>query len=121
MSGAAFEIISAAGRWQQLYNELSIPSVLASHSYVSAGSRLIDGGIAEAAALKLDGDIIFHPYIRRPVPPLGLDYFDLVSAYDFGGFWFSTTDPHRRQALASEFERAFGDYAATARIVCEFM
>jgi Acetyltransferase (GNAT) domain len=94
--------------------------VLASYPYLSAGSRLISGGIAEAAVFSLDGDIVFHPYVRRPVP-FDPDCFDLTSVYDFGGFWFSTTSPAKRQVLLTEFERAFTAYAGESHVVCEFM
>jgi hypothetical protein len=120
MSRASLAIVSDQAEWTQLYARLRVPSVLASYRYMTAGARLIDGGIAEAATFGLDGDILFHPYIRRPAP-FDRGYFDLISVYDFGGFWFSTDDPERRQTLTTEFERAFTNYAADKRIICEFM
>jgi len=120
MTGASLTIVSSQDQWTQFYARLLTPSVLASHLYMTAGSRLIDGGVAEVAVFGLDGDILFHPYIRRPVP-FDMDYVDLVSVYDFGGFWFSTNDTEKRQALLTEFERAFSVYAAEHRILCEFM
>ena len=120
MSRSSLTIVSSQTEWMQCYARLAAPSVLASYPYVSAGSRLINGGIAEAAVLSLDDDFVFHPYVRRPVP-FNLDYFDLVSVYDFGGFWFSTANPEKRQALLTEFERAFAAHAAEHRVLCEFM
>src|SRR5262249_54830141 len=80
----------------------------------------VRGGVAEAALLSIDEDILFHPYIRRPVP-FERNMFDLVSVYDFGGFWFSTDDPARRQALVTEFEHAFGQHASATGLVSEFL
>ena len=120
MSRSSLTIVSSPAEWTQFYAQLAAPSVLASYRYMSAGARLIHGGIAEAAVLSLDGDIVFHPYIRRPVP-FEVDYFDLTSVYDFGGFWFSAFSPEKRQTLLTAFEHSFTTYAAENRILCEFM
>lgn len=65
-------------------------------------------------------DIVFHPYLRRPIPQAP-DCTDLVSAFEFGGFWCSAGDPVERAALLRRFALRFGEYAAANGIVTEFV
>lgn len=104
----------------RLFDRLRQPSVRASHRYMNAGAKLFHGGVAEAAVVTQAGESLFHPYVRRPVP-LGDGSFDLISPYDYGGFWFSTIDVERRRELVRIFETEFVEHALAQRIVAQFV
>ncbi len=101
---------------------LAVPSELSSFSMVNAGRLLFpdDMVTAEAAVYEEEGEILFYPYLRRSCPyQAGL--FDICSAYEFGGFWFSSSDANRCNKLISGFESAFLEHALQANIVSEFV
>jgi hypothetical protein len=115
----SLEIVTSPSEWMRTHARLATASVRASHGYVQAATRLFNGAAAEAALVTHGNDLLLHPYIKRPVPFID-GSFDLISPYDFGGFWFSTAGPEIRQALVNAFEDEFIRYAAQAHIVCEF-
>lgn len=107
--------------WQMLFNKIDEPNLSASFSNVEASTSLFkeDDAIAEVAVFNEDGQILFHPYIRRKCP-YNREYTDLCSAYEFGGFWFSTAEEEKRNDLLRGFESAFKRYALEENFVSEF-
>lgn len=114
------QIIRNKAEWERNYARLITPSVLASHDYMTAVEGLEEGGQAELALWCSGLDFIFHPYVRRTTA-LKNGLYDLVSGYDFGGFWFTTDDAATRQKLLRGFENDFGTYTREKGIVCEFI
>lgn len=115
-------IISDKKSWEEACGRLAPPSTLADYAMVHAGTLLFpdDEALAEAALYEENGEILFHPYIKRPCPYQS-DMFDICSAYEFGGFWFSSEDDDTCNALFKGFEAAFSQHALEANIVSEFV
>jgi len=119
---ANLSILSDEESWNKAMSRLLEPSVLCSYSMVNAGTLLFPGdkAVAEAVVYEENGEILFYPYIKRPCPYLS-DWFDICSAYEFGGFWFSTEDAAVCNQLMRRFETEFREYALKAHIVSEFI
>jgi serine/alanine adding enzyme len=81
---------------------------------------LEENGLAELAVFKLDDNFCFHPYIKRKTH-LESHCYDIISAYDFGGFWFSTRDPSIQKDLLNYFSKTFSSYCKENNIVTEFI
>lgn len=108
--------------WNKTQERLSAPSVISSFSMVSASISLFpdNSAVAEAAIFEENGEIIFYPYIKRSCPYIS-DKFDICSAYEFGGFWFSSDEDSTCNSLVRGFESAFQEYSLEADIVSEFV
>ncbi len=119
-TGGALRLVRDRHDWRAYYERVLSPSVLASHDYMQAVAGLEEGGRAELAVWGDGNDFIFHPYVRRTTV-LKNGLYDLVSGYDFGGFWFTTDDTATRRELLHGFENDFGTYACGNGIVCEFI
>lgn len=115
-------IISDKESWDRAQSRLASPSVLSDFSMVNAGALLFpeDAANAEAALYEENGELVFYPYLKRPCPYQGT-MFDICSAYEFGGFWFSSVDETTRNRLVRGFETAFREHAREANIVSEFI
>ena len=115
-------IISDKKSWDKVQQRLAAPSVLSDFSMVNAGTLLFPGdkAAAEAALYEEGGECIFYPYLKRPCPYRS-DMFDICSAYEFGGFWFSSDDEDKCSKLVQGFEVAFREHAFKANIVSEFV
>ena len=117
---SALSIITGGADWDRAVAGVLDPSVMLSYQYVKAAELLEPSGKAELAAFAHEGDVLLHPYIRRPIPETpGLE--DITSAYEFGGFWSSARDPTVRATLMRGFAERFRGYASEQRIVSEFM
>ncbi|MCB2102254.1 MAG: GNAT family N-acetyltransferase [Rhodobacterales bacterium] len=113
-------IVTEPADWTAVLGGLGRPSVMAGPVYARAAAALEAGGTAELAVWEAEGHRLAHPYVRRPVP-LAPDESDLISVFDFGGFWFSTDDPAARAALLAGFEPAFAAHCRDAGIVSAFV
>jgi hypothetical protein len=115
-------IISDKKIWDKAQIKLIAPSVLSSFTMVSAGAMLFPGENvkAEAVLYEEEGDCIFYPYLKRPCP-YSNDLFDICSAYEFGGFWFSSDNKEVCKNLVNGFEKSFREYALKENIVCEIL
>src|SRR5262245_51683076 len=111
-------IIRDKPQWNALYATLHRPSIVASYGYVNAAAQLETGGCAELAVWSGDDQIVFHPYIRRQIDG-GPALDDLVSAWEFGGFWFDTADLEHQCKLLQAFSKAFYQRCVDERIVSE--
>lgn len=113
-------IVTDEGEWNAVHARTIASSVQASYAYLAAGAGLEPGGRAELAVWQRGDAFVMHPYVRRRVP-LDPAYDDLISVFEFGGFWFSTADRGARQDLLAGFETAFAAHAAETGIVSEFV
>ena len=115
-------IIKDEESWNKAQLRLVSPSVLSGFSMVNAGTLLFPGeeAVAEAALYEEDGESVFYPYIKR-LCPYRSDWFDICSAYEFGGFWFSSADEKICNKLVRGFETAFFEHALRSGIVSEFI
>lgn len=115
-------IISDKKNWDEINKRLAQPSVLAGYEMVNAGTLLYpnEKATVEAAIYEENGEFIFYPYIKRPCPYLN-NMFDICSAYEFGGFWFSSDDESVCSKLVQGFETAFREHAFKTNIVSEFI
>ncbi len=111
-------IIRDQPQWDALYARLHRPSIVASYGYVNAAAQLENGGYAELAVWSDDDDIVFHPYIRRQISG-GSALDDLVSAWEFGGFWFTTANLEHQLKLLRAFSQAFYQRCVDESIVSE--
>ncbi|MGH8065690.1 MAG: GNAT family N-acetyltransferase [Candidatus Entotheonellia bacterium] len=111
-------IIRDKSQWDALYATLHRPSIVASHGYVNAAAQLENSGRAELAVWSGDDRIVFHPYIRRQIDGES-ELDDLVSAWEFGGFWFDTDHQDHQVELLQTFSKAFFQRCADEKIVSE--
>src|SRR5262245_3760780 len=113
-------IIRDQPQWDAWYAKLHRPSIVASYVYVNAAAQLEKDGYPELAVWSGDDQIVFHPYIRRQINgESGLD--DLVSAWEFGGFWFDTGNPEYQLRLLKAFSKDFYQRCEDERIVSEMV
>lgn len=116
----ALSIVTDPQAWEAALQRLERPSVLARYAHVRAAAVLEPGAVAEAAVWETAAGLVFHPYLKRPIPGDG-GLWDLVSPYDFGGLWFSPLDPASRMETAQAFGDAFAAHARSAGIVSAFI
>jgi hypothetical protein len=114
------DIVSQKKDWERAYGALPCKTIRGSHRYLSASAKLWDGAIAEAAVLREADEFVVHAYVKRSIP-LDTAYFDLISPYDFGAFWFSSDSGDVQSRLLKSFEERFREYAAANNIVSEFI
>jgi hypothetical protein len=114
-----FKIINEAEEWNKFYDQLKKRSILSSFKYVNAASKLENGGECFAAVYQKNGYFVFHPLIKRKISKEEI-LTDLVSVYDFSGFWFNTEDQNIINDLISNFDKEYSKYCNTNDIVAEF-
>ncbi|MEQ9489830.1 MAG: GNAT family N-acetyltransferase [Alphaproteobacteria bacterium] len=95
-------------------------SILASSKYMLAAAPLEKGGVAMLAVYETDKGKLVHPFVRRAIPDTD-DWFDLISVFDFGGFWMLAETTENGRRLVRGFEEAFGTWCLENNIVCEFV
>jgi serine/alanine adding enzyme len=115
-----FSIIREEEHWQRIYERLPAPKTLLHYRYVSAAATLEQDGDAELAVWQDDETLIAHPYIRRAIPQ-ATGFYDLRSAFEFGGFWLGPQSKPLTKWALDKFDRAFEQYCSANSIVCEFI
>jgi hypothetical protein len=115
-----FKVTQAKSEWDFYYSKLCEKSVYGSFGYVKTAEFVEKETIAELAVFESEGILCFHPYIKRCIP-LDPGYYDIISPYDFGGFWFNTVDDHNKEQILSEFLINFDEYCRKNNIVSEFI
>jgi hypothetical protein len=80
-----FIILSSSDDWNRYINKFSYLDVYYSQEYVKLFSQQEGGISSEAAYYEDDDTIIFYPYIKRGVDLTDYDYYDIVTAYGYGG------------------------------------
>jgi len=114
------KIVSSREDWDKALSGFSDISVLASSRYMLAAAPLEKGGTALLAVYDHDDIRLCHPFVRRSIPDSDNRY-DLISVFDFGGFWIMGGTATSRKEAVAEFEAAFGDWCVNNDIVCEFV
>lgn len=113
-------LLAPGSAWQNVVRRLHGPTVCCSDDWLVAASALEAGSRPELAVLESDAGTVAFPYLVRSVQGSeGL--FDLVSAYEFGGLWFSTDDPARQQALHLALDESFFAAANARHYVSAFV
>jgi hypothetical protein len=79
-------------------------------------------GRAEAFVAERDGELLFHPFLRRPIRRVGAEaiadgLWDLESAYGYVGPIATTADP----AFLAGAWGAFREWCTAERVVAEFV
>ena len=114
------KILTGRDDWARSLARIEKTSVYATYAYVSAMAALEPESTAEAAFFETGDGIVFHPYLRRPI--VGeRELTDLVSAFDFGGFWANSSEPDRSEDLTRDFGSQFENWCAEQGIVSEFV
>ena len=113
------KIVQDKINWQNIFSKTKDKSVLCSYTYVKAASELEEGGEACLAVFSINNNFVVHPYIKRKIN--GFEYFDIISVYDFGGFWFNCESRKDKIELIKEFDKAFTEYCINNLILCEFI
>lgn len=113
------EIIKDKKSWDEALQSFNKPSTMLHYNFVDAGAGLNELSFAEMAIFRDRGDVLYHPYVRRSIKYSG-GYSDIISAFDFGGFFDTTNSIQRKGELVSKFEKYFFEYANSCKIVSEF-
>jgi len=106
--------------WDKCLDDIGEASVYATRRYVSALANQEPGSSAEAVCYTSTAGTVFHPYLRRPIAT-GSSESDLISSFDFGGFWTYPTGPDSLPGLAAEFGNEYASWCSDQGIVCEFI
>lgn len=115
-----FRLVRAAREWDRLVARTVDRSIVASAAYLSAGAMLEPDGRPELAVYEDSDGMVLHPFISRAIDAKGT-WRDLISAYEFGGYWFDTRDAARRARLVENFDRLFRRHCMEHAVVSEFM
>jgi len=115
-----FKIIHDRTQWDYYYSMLTKKSIYCSWDYLKAAEQVEKKTYAELAIFESNDLLCFHPYIKRNIP-LQPEYYDLISPYDFGGFWFNTIEKHAQKVVLSQFLDQFRIYCDKSNIVSEFI
>lgn len=97
-----------------------MPSIYASQAYLAAAAKAEPKSTPELAVYTSGDAVCAHPYLKRSLP-LETPGWDIISAYDFGGFWFNSPDPDRQASCLQAFTREFDKYCFENGILTEFI
>ena len=114
-----FKLVFDKKNWSELYDEVIDKSILCSYDYVKTAEQLEYNGQACLSVFSIGEVYVLHPFIKRQI--VGTKYFDLVSVYDFGGFWFNIESKVKKVELLKEYDKAMNLYANENMIVTEFI
>ncbi len=113
-------VVTDRQEWDREISGMPDISILASSKYMLAAAPLEKGGVAMLAVYETDAGKLVHPFVKRAVPDAA-DHFDLISVFDFGGFWIKAETMQEKQRLVEGFEQTFGAWCRENGIVCEFV
>lgn len=113
------EIVSDVPSWDAAVQAVGDVSNFAGGQYVQACAAMELEGVAQLAVFRAEHGTVVHPFVRRAIPDTD-GWSDLMSPFDYGGFFFDTTDEGGRISLLQAFEDAFFEYAADEGIVAGF-
>lgn len=114
------KIIDDRRSWEEATSRILNGSIRCSYDYVDAAAALEEGGQAQLAVYENKKGLILHPYICRPVL-WHKEVYDLISPYEFGGFWFSVIDDDLKHSLMNAFFHSFVERCHERSICCEFI
>ena len=116
----SLEFITSPERWNAIFDELPgfAGQVYYSHAYHAACASNGDGQPGAVLHTSRAGRI-FYPFLLRKIPLClgGEGYYDLETAYGYGGPQFFTDD----QVAIAEFKALFAEWARQQRVVAEFI
>jgi hypothetical protein len=115
-----FRLVTDAREWDALVARCTDRSVVATSAYLAAGAMLEPDGKPELAIYRDRDGTIIHPYVNRAIDAKGT-WRDLISAYEFGGYWYTTRDAAKRARLTANFDRLFRQHCMEHAVVSEFM
>jgi len=114
--------------WLRYYRRAGEPGAYHHPDYLSmlAGNYEFDREHAEAFVYEAGEDVVYYPYLRRPLETSPLDaetvnlagYSDIVSSWYYGGPFHSDGAD---ESISEAFTKAFGSYCAEEGIVAEFV
>lgn len=83
----------------------------------------IENGKCEIFNFQSSTGSVRHLFIKKEIPYLlnGIQFYDILSPYGYGGPLITTCKEGKRNILAKEFEAAFSAYCKEQRIICEFV
>ena len=84
----------------------------------------IEGGKTEHFVFECEYGSVSHTFIKRPIPQLvdGKQYYDLVTAYGYGGpVIMNLAQGAEKEQLLEAFYKAYAEYCARNQIVSEFV
>lgn len=114
------EFLTASARWQEIYEQLPEFAGKIYYSYPYHSVCEANGDGKPAAFFYASGPCqIFYPFMLRPVPAIfgGEGYFDLETAYGYGG-------PQAFNATENDlvaFKTLFAEWSRQQNIVAEFV
>jgi len=115
-----FKIINKREHWDFYYRQLINPGIYASYDYCKAAEILEKNGETKLAIFEKNKIICFHPFIKRSIEHID-GIYDIVSPYDFGGFWFNTKNEIKIEQTIVKFFEFFFDYCKQNMIITEFI
>jgi len=113
------KIVTKKSEWKKVFNTLLEKSILCSFEYLNAAEELEVSGRAQLATFQEGENLVVHPYILRKIK--GTKFFDIVSVYDFGGFWFNCSSSNDKINLLKKFDKYFTLYCNEKKIITEFI
>ncbi|MFB6075235.1 MAG: GNAT family N-acetyltransferase [Haloarculaceae archaeon] len=118
---------SERDEWVEVYRQVGRPGVYHHPDYLAmlAGNYEFDAERPEAFVYEADGEVVYYPYLRRPLSTARVadadvsveGYSDIVSSWYYGGPFASVDD----EALVDGFVDAFDEYCRETGIVAEFV
>lgn len=115
-----FDVIQDVDSWLNIYHQLPEPKTFLHPNYVRAAATLEEDGHAELAVWVTDDTLIAHPYVRRKIPSAP-SHTDIISAFEFGGFWISRFEERETEKAVDNFLCAFDNYCRDQSIISEFV
>ncbi len=116
----SLEFLTSQARWQEIYERLPEFAGKIYYSYAYHGVCNANGDGKPAALFYSSGTCqIFYPFLMRPVPAVfgGAGYFDLETAYGYGGpQTFNATEKD-----LIEFKSLFANWSQQQNVVAEFV
>lgn len=113
-------IVEDKRTWDSFCRRFNFNSIYVSFDYLNNVAQLEDNGKAQLAIFESKGHAICHPYIRRDIGEMP-GVYDLISGYDFGGFWRNTKDEMNGSAIVEDCLTEFEAYCHRHQIVSEFI
>jgi hypothetical protein len=83
----------------------------------------IEGGTCECYEYNSSFGCVRSMFIKRPIPQLidGVQYFDLITPYGYGGPLVLTAQDEFREKLCQDFSIVFAQYCLKNHIISEFV
>jgi len=114
----SLRLLDDSNTWMSYWTQTKNPSLYSTPGWLRVAAQ-IDNGYPQVAIFEDGLDFVLHPFIRRDIP--NSPFTDLISGFDFGGFWFNTTSSKTISSLSEQFVSEFSDYCKHNGIISEFV